>query len=131
MDRTDRTLTCDVNDVLQNWEVKLQENEAYLAQSFGGIIQSLEPWQAFALIPEAVDIVLAQTDPSLVVECFNLLFDLYGRADTTEIPPYLAQNWNRLVRHVTGTGSYGQRGIEALRQFLHLKYRMPLEPPQP
>lgn len=127
----DQALTSVVSDILQDWEAKLQEDEWYFAQNLGGIIQSLEPWQAFDLIPEAVDIVLAQTDPYLVDECFGLLFGLYGRADTTEIPPYLAQNWDRLVQHVSGTGSYGQRQVEELRRFLHLKDRPPLAPPQP
>ena len=63
---------------------------------FDDLLRRLGARQAFELIPNAVPIVLSQTDPDLLDTAFSLLCGLARASDTSELPAQLAAEWERL-----------------------------------
>jgi len=73
---------------IQNVETKLAQDEWFYETFRNNIVKSLTPSEAFALIPQAVDLVLREDD--LRIECFELLLSLSLHSETTEMPQALS-----------------------------------------
>jgi hypothetical protein len=65
--------------------------------TFGDLFQELEPHQAFALIPAAVDLALEQTDAVQFETALYILGGLARASDTREVPARLARAWGALA----------------------------------
>ena len=88
----------------------------------GTFLQDLEPWEAFELIPKAVNLVISANHYFIAHEFFMVLQSLYALAHTTEIHPYLIKNWDALVTHMSSFGESHAKQVEQLQRDL----RMPL-----
>jgi len=65
--------------------------------TFGDLFQELEPHEAFALIPAAVDLAVEQTDPGLFETTLYILSGLARASKTTEAPDKLSRSWSALA----------------------------------
>lgn len=89
-----------------DWEEKLNEDEWYFAQFRENVINDISPEQAYNQISEAIELVLEQTDPWLLGECFEILLSLCIKSDTTRIPASLMSSWDKLENHLSSYGKY-------------------------
>ena len=67
---------------------------------FADLEQAIEPAQAWALIPTALELTRAQTDRDLLEVSLSLLLGLARASDTTAQPAPLEAAWSALVAHV-------------------------------
>jgi len=65
------------------------------------VLAHLDSPGAFKEIPEAIELILEETDEYPCFELLGLLRDLAYKSDTTEIHPALAESWDRLALHLT------------------------------
>ncbi len=89
------------NSRIINWQSKLQEDEWFFAKLIEDLTSNLQSYEAFDLIPEAVDLILQQSDRFLCLEGLELLLELSHIADTTEIHPSLDRKWVQVCNHVS------------------------------
>lgn len=83
--------------------------------------------EAFALIPEALDIAITQEDAYLIEAAADLLEKLARLSQTTEMPEELRQRWDDLIAHLAVAASQESMltiDIDYLRRW----YRMPTKP---
>lgn len=59
----------------------------------------MSPVEAFNYIPNVIKLLFYLDDFSLW-ETLYCLIDLYSLADTTQIHPYLEDNWSALKQHI-------------------------------
>lgn len=110
-----------MNDKFTNWQEKLQDNEWYFCDCRKEAICNLEPSAAYNLIPEVIDLILEQNEAYIIIECFQLLLEVYRIANTTELHPYLLKNMRSLSYHVESTGEYGKSKVAELKSWLRLE----------
>ena len=65
--------------------------------TFGDLFQALEPHEAFALIPAAVELAIEQTHPELFETTLYILSGLARASNTTEVPGKLSRSWEKLA----------------------------------
>ncbi|GMA99459.1 hypothetical protein [Pelosinus sp. IPA-1] len=109
------------NDKITNWQEKFQDNEWYFHDLRTEITCNLEPVAAYNLLPEVIDLILKQNEVYVITECFQLLFEVYRAANTTEIHPYLLKNITNISYHVESTGEYGKSKVAELKSWLRLE----------
>jgi hypothetical protein len=102
---------------LENWRVKLQEDEWYFAKIKEKITNKLQPQEAYQAISEVVDLTIDQSDGLVCSECFDLLLRLIRIADTTEMPPILISKWKHLVDHASQFGDYHKRQVKEMERW--------------
>ncbi len=105
------------NSRIVNWQSKLQEDEWFFAELIEDLTSNLQSYEAFDLIPEAVDLILQQSDGFLCRECLELLLELSRIADTTEIHPSLDSKWEQVCNHVSQFGDYHKRRVGELKRW--------------
>ncbi|MGB7605362.1 MAG: hypothetical protein WBL93_07770 [Lutisporaceae bacterium] len=103
-----------------NWEEKLNEDEWYFTQFRENVINDIIPEQAYTQIPEAVELVLEQTDPWLLGECFEILLSLCTKSDTTRIPSCLSLNWEQLDNSLSYHGQYYKDRLSELKRWYRI-----------
>ncbi|MEH6949611.1 ABC transporter [Bacillus sp. JJ634] len=92
----DKALT----QVYLDWQEKLDNNEWYFSDAFDSIVKDMNPEQAFAYIPNVIQMLLQLEDEFLIWETLYFLLQVYGIANTTEIHPELRNNWEALTKHI-------------------------------
>ncbi len=83
----------DFMNYIKDWQNKLEQNEWYFTNYINEKIEPLSSEQAFEIIPDAVDLIIAQKDPFLIGECLYLLNSITVKSNTTEMHPYLLNKW--------------------------------------
>ena len=88
-----------------HWPHHMMHIEGGTIGLFNDFTHDLAPEVAFALIPTAAGVALAQPDAELLECALSLLVDLAQASDTTELPGGLDRLWVALERHATGQTS--------------------------
>ncbi len=104
-------------DHLRDWRAKLQADEWYFARFRERITSGLSSEEAYLLIPQAVSLIMPQSDEYLCTEAFELLMSLIVTSDTTGIPHELESRWNDLVNHVGALGDYQRRRVDEMKKW--------------
>jgi hypothetical protein len=106
----------------KSWKNKLSKDEWFFVKLRQQITKGKTPAEAFALLPGAVETVLAQTDETLCLEAFELLFDLTRIADTTELPPIIVERWDELLLHISRFSDYHKRRAKDYARWYRREY---------
>ena len=99
------------------WPEKLADDEWFFARLREELVGSLSPCAAFDAIGGMVSWALLQDDPDLLAEAGEFLLTLVRRSDTTEKPPALAGDWQRLADRLTEIGPWGHAQVIQLRRW--------------
>ncbi|MDD5090155.1 MAG: hypothetical protein PHQ23_04485 [Candidatus Wallbacteria bacterium] len=114
------SLTKNYNNLKSDWEVKLQRNEWLFSDFRESVVKSLMPHEAFAVIPEAVDLLLNENDIHLIGELFMLLFDIVYKSDTTERHPALIAHWENIITKVSSIEDYYRRQTDEFKKWFRI-----------
>ncbi|MGF9976981.1 ABC transporter [Viridibacillus arvi] len=87
-------------EIYVEWEEKLDKDEWYFSNSFESITNEMSSDEAFNYIPIVVEVLLKLDDDLLIWQTLYFLIKLYGIADTTQIHPFLDENWSILTNHI-------------------------------
>lgn len=90
-----------IEDILDNWVEKINQDEFYLANSFDQIIQEKSSSEAFDFIPHMVDAILSTKDDFIASQLIFYMNCLYGKAKTTEIHPVFISKQRELENHIS------------------------------
>ena len=90
-----------LNRVYINWQEKLDNNEWYFHDAFNSLVKDMNSEQAFAYIPNIIQMLLQLEEEYLIWETIYFLLQVYGIANTTEIHPELKNNWKSLAQHIS------------------------------
>ncbi len=82
------------------WEDKLDQDEWYFSNAFESITKGMSPEEAFNYIPNVIEMLIKLDDDFLIWNTLYFLIELYYLADTTEIHPFLNENWAILKNHI-------------------------------
>lgn len=111
----------EIESILDNWIEMINEDEFYLAHSFDQLIDRKNSVEAFEYIPHMLDAILETDDDFIASQLIFHLNCLYGKADTTEIHPYLASNLEQLEEHIFHLqGEYSKHEYEELKRDIRL-----------
>ncbi|MGX9134812.1 ABC transporter [Rummeliibacillus sp. JY-2-4R] len=83
-----------------DWEDKLDQDEWYFSNAFESITNGMTPEEAFNYIPNVIKMLINLNDDFLIWETLYFLIKLYTLADTTQIHPFLNENWSILSNHM-------------------------------
>jgi hypothetical protein len=87
---------------VEHWPHHMMYVEGGSIGLFSDVTRGLASDVAFALIPSAVGVALAQRDAELLECALLFLIDLARASDTTELPGELDRLWPALERHAAG-----------------------------
>jgi len=80
----------------KRWKHPYIHAECFTFGIFSDLEDKLEPPTAFSLVTQAVDLVVEQKDRELLTTAFSLLCGVSRATNTTEMPPSLETNWEKL-----------------------------------
>lgn len=86
--------------VFDDWETELDKNEWYFTDCYEELTKGLSSSDAFAAIPDIIDVLLTIKETYLLNETLDFLRIVYNVADTTEIHPILLEQWENITRHI-------------------------------
>ncbi len=84
------------------------------------ILKDLSPENAFSLISEVVDFLLAQSDEFLRTEMLELIGAIAGKTNTTEIPIGLLSKLDLIEKLVENDGNYTKSQLDDLKRWYRL-----------
>ena len=106
--------------VYLDWQEKLDNNEWYFSNVFDSIVKDMDPEQAFAYIPNVVQMLLQLDDELLIWETMYFLLQVYEIANTTETHPELSENWEALTQRISKYPDVYKTPFQELQRDLRL-----------
>ena len=82
---------------LRSWQQRFEGDEWHFVRLRQGLASSLESHEAFALIDDDVPHLLGEDEDFPLREWGHLILELARRSATSEQPPVLKREWNRVV----------------------------------
>jgi hypothetical protein len=106
------------SDRTKDWEQQVTKDEWFFCKLREEITSSLEPHEAFEVIPQAVKLIRSQKEYTyLCYECIQLLISLANRTGTTEIPSELSKDWNGIMTLIESFGDDAKKQANELRRY--------------
>ena len=109
-----------LTQVYLDWQEKLDNNEWYFSNAFDSIVKDMDPEQAFAYIPNVVQMLLQLEGEFLIWETMYFLLQVYEIANTTEIHPELSNNWEALTQRISEYPDVYKTPFQELKKDLRL-----------
>jgi hypothetical protein len=81
--------------------------------NFDSLTLELETHVAFQLISTATALLLEQTGPQRIADAGWMLMDIVTRSDTTELPPFLDENWPAVMSLLKSVMNDEEHGFSA------------------
>ena len=101
-----------LKSTLDNW---LTCDDEWLFENFRAEnVKVLPPNEAFSLIDETVQVLLAQEEESSAIEVLETVICLARTSATTEVPEIILSEKDNLINHFEGSCDYAQHKIKEL-----------------
>lgn len=101
-----------------NWEEQLAHDEWFFVGIRNEIIGSVSPAEAFALLPQAVTLVLRDQEyDDRTSTCIQILLALARSSESTEMPHQLSLRWEELMSRICSFGEYEERQAAELSRW--------------
>ncbi|WP_307336514.1 ABC transporter [Metabacillus malikii] len=108
-------------EIYDEWEDKIANDEWYFSNAFESITNGMSAEEAYNYIPSVIDLMLKLDDDFLLGETIYFLIGIYNIADTTEIHPYLENNWFVLTQHLNNYQESNATPFKELKMQLRIK----------
>ncbi|MFT8319986.1 MAG: hypothetical protein ABF649_03685 [Bacillus sp. (in: firmicutes)] len=103
----------EIENILENWVEKINEDAFYLAHSFDRLIDEKSSILAFEYIPHMLDAILETNDDFIASQLIFYTNCMYGKANTTELHPAFVSKLEKLenhIHHIDGNNSKREYG---------------------